>query len=285
MVTHGLCKLSAWVLLCEYCLPQGAYGGGLLLCGFDGELRWLFVQAGAVLQAAQVAVGFGRGVSQLLACGQDAQVVGALEQGDVAAVLQHVGVLGAVQQYQVLRDEFGVDHAAGAVFEVEDACFFSVGLAHALAHGDDFVLQAGCIARCGEDLFADAVEQLMQARAAEAAAGAGHGLMFPDPGGVAAALQLVVFKSGHGGGEQARVAVGAQGSVDFVQVAFAGFGGEPHDEFAHQRGVDFAGALVAVFVQKDQIQVAAVAQLQPAQFAVGDDGEVVGQVVCSAALA
>ena len=36
---------------------------------------------------------------------------------------------------------------------------------------------------------------------------------------------------------------------------------------------------MAVFVQKDQIQIAAIAQFQPAELAVGDDGEVVGQLV------
>ena len=157
-------KLSgkALTLLRKHGLPQHADGAGVFLHGLCGALHGLFIQAGAVLQAAQLAVGAGGGMPQLLIGWQYAQIVGALQQGDVAAILEHAGVLGAVHQHQVLRDEFGIDHAAGAVLEVEQARFFGMCLAHTLAHGDDFVPQAGGITRGGEYLLADAVEQLVQ---------------------------------------------------------------------------------------------------------------------------
>ena len=238
---------------------------------FDGlrlrlHVGWLaqhafFIQAGAVLAVAQGAVGAGGGVPQIFAFWQYAQRIGTLKQGDVATVLKHGGVLVAVQQNQILGDEFGIYHAARAVLEVELPVSHLVGAAYALAHGDDFLLERGRIALRGDDGAAYGIKPCAQARAAKAAAGAGHGLVLPKPCGVAAALELVALVRFYGGGKQARVAVGAQGGVDFVEVAFAGFAGEPSDEFAHQHGVDFARALVGVFVDKDQIQIAAIANL------------------------
>ena len=84
---------------------------------------------------------------------------------------------------------------------------------------------------------------------------------------------LVIGIGAEGCYQQTRVAVGAQRSVNFVQIAFAGFDGEPVDEFAHQGPVDFTGALIVVFVDKHNVQVAAVAQLQAAELAVGNDGQ------------
>ena len=84
--------------------------------------------------------------------------------------------------------------------------------------------------------------------------------MFPGPGGVRAALLLVVGVGAQGGYQEAGVAVRAQRGVDLVEVAFAGFDGQPVDQLAHQGAVDFARALVLVVVDKHNVQVAAVAQ-------------------------
>ena len=97
--------------------------------------------------------------------------------------------------------------------------------------------------------------------------------MVPGPGGVAAALLLVVGVGVEGGDEQAGVAVGPQVGVDLVQIAFAGLDREPVDELAHQGGIDFGGALVFVLVDKDDVEVAAVAEFLAAELAVGNDGE------------
>ena len=97
--------------------------------------------------------------------------------------------------------------------------------------------------------------------------------MLPGPGGVGAAVFLVVgvgFEAGH---QQARAAVGPQRGVDLEQIAFTGLHGEPVDQLAHQRGIDFGGALVVVVEHEHQVQIAAVAQLFAAQLAVGDNAE------------
>ena len=129
---------------------------------FDGlrlrlHVGWLaqhafFIQAGAVLAVAQGAVGAGGGVPQIFAFWQYAQRIGTLKQGDVATVLKHGGVLVAVQQNQILGDEFGIYHAARAVLEVELPVSHLVGAAYALAHGekDAALLASHAKLACGE---------------------------------------------------------------------------------------------------------------------------------------
>jgi hypothetical protein len=116
-----------------------------------------------------------------------------------------------------------------------------VGGAHALAHGDDLAQRCG-VARRGDHGFAHRIEAGGQVVAAQHEAGARHGLVFPGPGGVAAALLLVVGIGLEAGHQQARVAVGAQRGVDLEQIAFAGLDGQPVDQLAHEGGVDLGGA-------------------------------------------
>ena len=97
--------------------------------------------------------------------------------------------------------------------------------------------------------------------------------MFPQPGGVAAALGLVVGKGFDAADQQARVAVGAQRCVNFVHIAFAGFGGQPLNQFARKHRIHLGGLRVFIPVNEDDVQVAAVAQLFAAPFAVADDAE------------
>ncbi len=145
--------------------------------------------------------------------------------------------------------------------------------AQALAHGGDLAGQAGPVARRGDDGLAYGVKALTQARRAQHEAGARHGLVLPGPGGVAAALLLVVGIGLEAGHQQAGVAVRAQLGVDLEQVALARLHGQPVDELAHEGGVDLGGAVVVVVENEDDVQVAAVAQLFAAQLAVADDGE------------
>ena len=145
--------------------------------------------------------------------------------------------------------------------------------AHLLAHGHNLGAQRGQLARCGDDSAAHLVKTRGQRCVTQHAAGSRHGLVFPGPGGVAAALLLVVGVSRKADDQQARAAIGPQGGVDLKQITFAGLYSEPVDDLAHQRGIDLAGLLVLVFVNKHNVQVAAVTQLFAAQLAVGNDGE------------
>lgn len=211
-------------------LPYGLDGGAFAGEGGFVEAVAGFVEAGDVLGAAQGAVGVGSG----LACagGQQGGGFGALQQSDVAEVGFELRVLAGVGEHEVLHAEFGVDHAAGALFDVEHAGRRGVGGAHFVAHGGDFVAQGGPVAFGGDDGVAHGVKARGELGQAADVACAGHGLVFPGPGGVAAALLLVAGVGGKAGDEQAAVAVGAQGGVDFKEVAFAGAGGEPGDELA-----------------------------------------------------
>ena len=193
---------------------------------------------------------------------------------------------GRLGQYQVLDHELHVDHAAGAVLEVEQLAAHGVGGAHALAHGNDFGAQRRCVARSGDDRLAHGVEALAQLHVrgrlargwrevgtAEHEARARHGLVFPGPGGIAAALLLVVGVGVEAGHQQARVAVGTQRGVDLEQVSLAGLDGEPVDELAHEGRVCLGRALVVIVEDEDDVQVAAIAQFLAAQLAVADDAE------------
>jgi len=150
-----------------------------------------------------------------------------------------------------------------------------MGSAHLGAHVDDFAAQAGVLALGCDDGTSNRVEPRLQRVIAQHATGARHGLVLPRPCGVAATLLLVVRVGGKAGHQQARIAVGPQCGINFVEVTFAGFDGQPIDELAHQRAVDLAGAIVVIVVHKHDVKVAAVAQLLAAQFAVRNDAKAV----------
>ena len=95
--------------------------------------------------------------------------------------------------------------------------------------------------------------------------------MLPGPSCVAAALLLVVGVGREAGHQQTRVAVGPERGVNLKQIAFAGFNGQPIDEFAYQVGIHLGGALVFILVDKHNVKIAAVAKFFSAQFAVRDD--------------
>ena len=177
-------------------------------------------------------------------------------------------------QHQKLHGEFDIDHAAGAVLDIKNLRFGFVAGAHAFAHGMDLFAQGGLVAWAGDDACAHCLKAYLQGAVAQDAARPCHGLVFPGPSGVGAALLLVIGVGGKAADQQAGVAVRPQGGVDLVQIAFAGFDREPVDDFAHQHGVDLARVVVHIVVHKDQVQVAAVAQLFAAELAVGDDGHI-----------
>ena len=96
--------------------------------------------------------------------------------------------------------------------------------------------------------------------------------MLPSPGRVAAALLLVTGVGFKTCDQQARVAVRPQSGVNLKKIAFAGFKGQPGDEFSDQRGIHNRGLLVRIFIHKHDVKVASVAKFFAAQFAVGNDG-------------
>ena len=113
------------------------------------------------------------------------------------------------------------------------------------------------------DGLAHRIEARGQLRRTEHAARARDGLVLPGPGGVAAALLLIVGIGVEGRDQQARVAVRAQRGVDLVQVTLAGLDGQPVDQLAHEGRIDLLRALVVVLVDEHDVEVAAVAEPLP----------------------
>ena len=90
-----------------------------------------------MLQAAQGAIGIGSGAAH--GGGQQAGILGALQQGDIAFVVQQLGVVFGVRQHQILHGKFAIDHAARAVLEIKKTGGHFVRGLHALAHGLNFL--------------------------------------------------------------------------------------------------------------------------------------------------
>ena len=138
---------------------------------------------------------------------------GDVEQGDVAVVVEQLRMFARISQYQVLHDEFHIDHAAASIFDV--AVFGRMGGEHFFAHGDDFVGEFGPVARAGEDFGAQCVEGSADFAFAADEAGAGERLVFPRP----RVFALVFFKRGDAVGKETAVAVRPQAQIDFVERA------------------------------------------------------------------
>src|SRR5438876_1002412 len=91
---------------------------GNVSASLDGHARVLrAVQAQPVLPAAAFPVGVGHRVGGI--AGNQSQLRGQLQQGDVAGVGGELGTAMRVSEHQHLHDEFDVDHAAAVVLEVE----------------------------------------------------------------------------------------------------------------------------------------------------------------------
>ena len=103
-------------------------------------------------------------------------------------------------------------------------------------------------------------------------ASAGHGLVLPCPSGIAATLLLVIGIRLKLRDQHARTAIGAQGSIDLIQVTLASFDGHPIDELSHIVGIDFLSTFIGVFVHKHDVQIAAIAQFLAPQLAITNDG-------------
>ena len=222
-----------------------------------------------VLGFAHHAVSAGRRLAHAL--GQQARIFDALQQGDVTHIVGQSRVAGCVQKHQILHDKLRIHHAAGAVFDVKALGLDRMGLAHPLPHGHDFGLQKNGVSRCADHGQTHGVKTGGQAGPAHDATGPRHGLVLPGPRGVAAALLLVVGIRLEAGDQQARAAVGAQGGVDFVHIAFRGLEGQPVDHFAHMAGIHLLGVFGVVIVDEHDVQITAITELFATQLAIADD--------------
>ena len=75
---------------------------------------------------------------------QDQSQFGAcLEQCDIAEIVGQFGILQRIFQYQILHDEFDVDHAACIVLQIELGRTVRMCVMDALAHFEDFRFQPG----------------------------------------------------------------------------------------------------------------------------------------------
>ena len=161
------------------------------------------------------------------------------------------------------------------MFDIKHAVLDRMRRPNLVAHGRYFGRQAMRIAWGFNHRFADGVKTLAQVVVAQHESCAGHGLVLPCPRGVAAALLLVVGIGGKRGDQHPRVAVGPQCGVNLIQITLARLDGQTVDQLSHQRGVDLAGTLVLIFIDENDVQIAAITQLLATQFAVGNDGKLV----------
>src|SRR5574343_724645 len=189
----------------ENVLPEGFNGCDVGL-DFLARHRCLGVgrKAPGVLQAPVFAIGIA-GRRSLFRVDQP-QFSCDAQQGNVAEVASQAGVLMGVAEHQVLNDELDINDAADVVLQAElGVALGGVRIEHLPPHGDDLVLQLRQSAWLAQDFGADFLEALADGRITGTEAGAGQGLMFPDPG----VVQLIVAESIDRYGEQAGVAVGA----------------------------------------------------------------------------
>ena len=240
------------------------------------QCRWRylgghFIEPCTVLHAAQLAVGVSRRVAHTGR--QQAHLLGTLQQRDVAHVAHQFRMACGIRQHQVLHGKFGIHHAARAVFHIKLPVARAVGRAHALAHGHNLRTQRCRVSRRGDHSLSHRIKPRLQGSTAQNKARPRHRLVFPGPCRVAAALLLVGRVGIETGDQQAGAAIGAQGSVDFVQIALAGLHGEPVDQLAHKRRIDLGGAFIVIVKHENDVEVAAITQLLAPQLAVANDGK------------
>ena len=129
-----------------------------------------------------------------------------------------------------------------------------------------------------EDMLTFGLESRPYSGAACAEARPGEGLMFPDPG----TTSLVVAERIQAGHQKAACAVGAKARVNFKKPAGGRLGVEKSHQSLRQARIYFAGPLVTVVMNEDQVKVRGVPQLLAPKLAVGDDREFRGLTMAPA---
>ena len=103
-------------------------------------------------------------------------------------------MLARKRQHQILDRKLHIHHAACAVLDIEHIWLDGACGAQLVAHSDDFIFQCVVIARCIDNFFTNRFEFFSQCCVSTTTARARHGLVFPCPRRVAAALGLVICK-------------------------------------------------------------------------------------------
>src|SRR5260221_14590811 len=137
------------------------------------------------------------------------------------------------------------------------------------AHRLDVALQRSEIAFPLQYFFADRLEFPAHAPVAGGEARARQRLVFPGPG----ALFLIAPERRDQRDQQAGSAARAQREIGLEENARRGAAGEPVVEALREARIDFAGALVLVVVEKDDVEIRGIAELLAAELAVRDHGE------------
>ena len=171
-------------------------------------------------------------------------------------------------QDQKLHHEFSINHAPHTVLKVKRIGSGGVGCAHFVAHGNHLAGQGLRVSGGTQNLATHGFKRLTQALIAHTKPRPRHRLVLPNPSGIGAALTLVIGKRFPRSHQQASTAIGAQGSVDFIHITLTGFDGEPLNELAGKSRVNLPCLRVIILVDKDDIEVAAVAQFLAAPFAI-----------------
>src|SRR5690606_36885856 len=128
------------------------------------------------------------------------------KQRDIAQIPQQLGMVSGMQQYQVLRDEFDVDHAAGITLQIEVGVGVGVGGTELSGHFLRRGAQLDGIAVTDKNFEPDCLESLVQGGVACAKACTCNGLMLPEP----CMLALIAGETVARDCQQAGIPVGAQ---------------------------------------------------------------------------
>jgi len=123
-----------------------------------------------------------------------------------------------------------------------------MSLRQTCTHGHNFGAQQVWVACGSDDRVANGFKTLLQGAVSQYATCPCDGLMLPRPGGVRAALLLVIGIRRKAGNQQSGVAIGSQCGVNFVQIALASFDSQPVDEFAHQSAISLVGTFIIIVI-------------------------------------
>ncbi len=198
---------------------------------------------------------------------EDAHVIGPAGEG--------IGLAAGVGQHQILGDKLDIHHAAGGLLEVEFASpRLEQVIPHLVAHLAHLAGQGRQIPLLGQHIAADAGKLGNDGVIAIDGASPHQRLMFPGP----RLVLLILLIGRQRRDQQAGVAGGAQPHVYFVEDAGGGTGAEQVQDPLRQTQIELAAVdgLAAICVavgvaamQKHQIQIRAVTELDTAQLAIG----------------
>ena len=153
------------------------------------------------------------------------------------------------------------------MLEIEQSARIRVGVAHPVAHGQDFTCQRGEFALTAQHFSADAFEASADLRVAGDETGARERLVLPDPG----FLEFVIAEGVDPTYQQSRRPVGPQPEIGFVKYTGRGCAGEQGVDALGEARIGFRSGRIVVIIEKDDVEIGAVAELLAAELAVADD--------------